>query len=511
MESRRNAALVLLLAALTCAVFGRAVAFPFVNFDDNTYLYDNPFIARGLSLEAVGWALTTTRGGIWHPLTWLSHLLDVELFGLRPWGHHLVNVLLHAVNAGLLFTVLRGFTGARWRSWLVAALFAIHPLRVQSVVWASERKDLLSALLGLTALWLYQRHVRRPSPGGRLALAAVFALGLAAKPMLVTLPALLLLLDWWPLGRFAASAAPGRGSAGRAAALLREKVPLIAIAALFGLIALHAQRSIGALMDLDAYPTAGRVTNALVAAAVYVGKMLVPVNLAVFYPQPAGGAGWLAAAGAIALLAAVTAAAALSSRRRPHLLAGWLWFLAALLPVSGLIQVGHQALADRYTYFPLIGLTVAAVWGLAEASSRRPPLRAVLVAAATAVLAALAAASWREVGHWRDSEHLMRRALAVTRDNYTAHNNLATALMAQARYDEAIPHLEATLRIRPDHFHAHLNLGQIRLWQGRPREAAALFASAVRLVPGNPDARRLLARAQAAPDARGTPERARGR
>jgi protein O-mannosyl-transferase len=498
-KSRRNAALFVLLAVPVCAVFGRAVAFPFVNFDDNTYVYDNPFVAQGLSLEALGWALTTTRGGIWHPLTWLSHLLDVELFGLRPWGHHLVSVLLHALNAGLLFVVLRRLTGARWRSWLVAALFALHPLRVQSVAWVSERKDLLSALLGLTALLLYLRYARRPSRGGYLALAAVFALGLAAKPMLVTLPLLLLLLDWWPLGRFSFRAsAAGRGPG--PAALLREKAALLAIAVLFGIVSIHAQRSVGALMDLDAYPLAGRVANALVATAGYLGKLLFPANLAVFYPLRPGGAVWPAAAGALAALAGITAVAAREARRRPYLLAGWLWYLATLLPVSGLIQVGHQAMADRYTYLPLIGLQLAAVWALAEISRRRPRLRAALVVAAAAVLPALAAASWREVGHWRDSEHLMRRALAVTRDNFTAHNNLATALMTQARYDEAVPHLEAALRIRPDHFNAHLNLGQILLMRGRAREAAALFAEAARLDPGSADARRLLAQAQAALD-----------
>lgn len=482
MKDRRTALCCLCLAVLVAAVYGRTLGHDFVNYDDNGYVYDNPFVKEGLSFKGLGWAFTTTRWGNWHPVTWLSHMLDVEIFGLRPWGHHLGNVLLHALNALLLFLVLRGFTGALWRSGFVAVLFAVHPLHVQSVAWVSERKDLLSSLLGLAALRLYLGYARRPSLRAYLATVVAFVLGLMAKPMLVTLPVLLLLLDWWPLGRVRA---------------VREKIPLLAVAALFGIISLGAQWNIGALMGLDSYPLAGRTATALVSAVAYGGRMIVPANLAVFYPQPPGGADRWAAAGALALLVALSAVAVCGGRRRPYLLVGWLWYLATLLPVSGLVQVGHQAMADRYTYLPLTGLFLAVSWGLADAARGRRRAGVGIIVVAGLAVSALAWRSWQEAGHWKTSESLMRRALAVTAENYTAHNNLATALMTRGRYDEAIPHLREVLRIRPDHSNAYFNLGQILLLKGEAREAADLFAAALRLDPGSADARRLLRQATA--------------
>jgi tetratricopeptide (TPR) repeat protein len=425
------------LALLTLAAYLPTLHNGFVNLDDGLYVTGNSHVQAGITRASVAWALTANVANNWHPLTLLSHLLDCQLFGLDAAGHHATSLLLHLANVLLLFAVLRQLTGAVWRSAAVAALFAVHPAHVESVAWVAERKDVLSALFWLLAMGAYGRYARRPALGRYLWVVLAMALGLAAKPMVVTLPFALLLLDVWPLERL--------GLGWRRLAM--EKLPLLALSAASSLVTLRYQRTSLAPLGLD--PWSLRLANAAVSYAAYLGKLLLPGNLAVFYPIPLAIPAWKVA-GAAALLAVITTLAVRSARKSPWLLVGWLWFLGTLVPVIGLVQVGRQAMADRYTYIPSIGLFVAIVWGIAELiGERRIVSTTILAMAVAAAIALLAMGTWMQIGYWRDSVALYRHALAVTRDNYVAHVGLAKALTARRNWTGAAEQYRAALALRP--------------------------------------------------------------
>lgn len=446
MVSGRRLRLPLLLSAalalLTLAAWLPALRNGFVNLDDGLYVTGNPQVQKGITRAGVAWALTANVANNWHPLTLLSHMLDCQLFGLDPAGHHAMSLLLHLADVLLLFAVLARMTGALWRSAAVAALFAVHPLHVESVAWAAERKDVLSALFWILAMGAWTSYARRPSLGRYLLVVLLMALGLAAKPMVVTLPFALLLLDVWPLERL------GLGWK----RLMAEKLPLLALSVAASLATLRYQRT--SLAPLELVPWSLRLANAAVSYAAYLGKLLLPRNLAVFYPIPLAIPAWQAA-GSAALLAALTALAVWKVRQAPWLLVGWLWFLGTLVPVIGLVQVGRQAMADRYTYLPSIGLFLAIVWGISELLRER---RAVLAAASAVAIALLAAGTWMQVGYWKDSLVLYRHALAVTRDNYVAHVGLAKALAAEKDWAGAAEQYRAALALRPGLIEARTGL-----------------------------------------------------
>lgn len=465
---KRPFPLAVLLALVTLAVYAPVARNGFVDYDDPAYVTQNAHVRAGLTYDTVAWAFRSGEQSNWHPLTWLSHALDATLFGVEPAGHHLVSAAIHALNAALVLLVLHTLTGATWRSAFVAALFALHPLHVESVAWASERKDVLSTLFGLLAVLAYLRHVARPGTATRLAVPALFALSLMSKPMLVTLPFVLVLLDLGPLRRWN----------------LAEKAPLFALSAASSVVTWLVQRAGGAVSDLDALPFVARVANATVAYAAYLLRTFWPVDLGVLYPLrsaiPAGEVG-----ASLAVLAAITALAVAARRRAPYVLLGWLVYLGTLVPVIGLVQVGQQAFADRYTYVPLLGIFAIVAWGAHDLLGARPRTRAALAAAA---LAACAALTVRQIAFWRDSTTLFERTLAVTRDNAVVHNNLGGVLFRGGSVERAVAHFEAARRIRPDYTAALSNLGVASASQGRLGEAIAHFREALRLRPDHVEA-----------------------
>jgi tetratricopeptide (TPR) repeat protein len=476
------------LLAATVAVYREVGGYPFV-FDDIGFIVDNPPVARGLGAAGVRWAATAVHGANWQPLTWLLYMGNVSLFGLDAGPHHLVSLGAHCVASVALLLVLRALTGALWPAAFVAALFALHPLHVESVAWVTELKDPVSALFLLLGAGAWARYARRPGAGRYALVALWFALGLATKPIVVTLPLLLLLLDWWPLGRLGAPARGGR----TAGALLIEKLPLFALAAAASAAAYLAQRSWGAVGSLAVYTPAARVANALVAVAAYLRDTVAPLRLAAFYPLRIDGwSPWQAGLGALLLLGASAAAIALR-RRAPALLAGWGWFLATLLPVIGLVQVGGQARADRYMYLPLVGLGVAAAWPVARLVRGRPRAAAGVAVAAVAALALLGAVAAEQARTWSSAGALWRRALAVTRDNWVAHANLGVELLRDGKADEAAANFGRAALINPTSADLRYNWGLALLRSGRRAEAAVQLREALRIDPRHAPARQLLA------------------
>ncbi len=491
----------LTLVACVFLLYAQVASHDFVSLDDLDYIVENPPVRRGLTWDGVYWAFTTFHRANWHPLTWVSHMVDCQLFGLSAGWHHMANVALHALNAALLFVSLRFMTGAFWPSALVGALFAFHPLRVESVAWASERKDVLSALFWILTTLAYAWYVRRPAPSRYLAVFLALALGLMPKPMLVTLPVVLLVLDVWPFGRWRV---PGRGrkaaavdrrsaSAGVATRsarwLVLEKLPLLALSAAASLITIRAQQAGLAVAGLEEIPLWSRFLNAAVACSSYLGKTVWPADLAVFYPHPAlllhPGAfpSWGAGVTAALAVVGVTVAVISAVDRRPYLAVGWLWYLIALLPVVGIVQVGSQAMADRYSYLPLVGIYMMLAWGARDVSVRRPRARPVLVGAAALALVGCVTATWVQIATWRNSFTLYEHAIRVTTGNYFAHANLGILLRNAGRLDEAADQLEKALHIKPDDARAHTNLGTVLEKQGRLEEAVAQHREALRIKP----------------------------
>jgi len=469
------------LVAGILVVYAPVRTFDFVSFDDPQYVTDNPDVAGGLTLRSIGWAFTAAYAANWHPLTWLSHMLDVSLFGLDPGPHHVTNVLLHVASSLLLYALLRTLLPSRRASAFVALVFALHPLRVESVAWVSERKDVLSTLFWMLTLRAYVGWVRRPGRGRYALVVVLFALGLMAKPMLVTLPVVLLLLDWWPLRRL--PTVPGWRDV---AALVPEKLPLVALAAGAAAATVYAQHSFGAMVTLDKIPPFARLANAAVSYVRYVGATLWPADLAIFYPYRPwpGGVVWTA----VLALAGASAAAIACARRYPYVLVGWLWYLVTLLPVIGLMQVGSQAMADRFTYVPQIGLLLV----VALAASDAIASGVVLGVATAAIALACTIASARQVRYWRDTETLFDHALAVTRDNYLAHLSLGEALVRQHRFDEARPHYLEALRLNPASAGAHLNVGNMLIRDGHDDQAEPQLREALRIKSDFPEAQNSL-------------------
>jgi protein O-mannosyl-transferase len=466
----RLACLLLVLAVVV--VFGRAVNYNFINCDDSAYVTCNPHVNTGFTRDNVRWALTAIHSSNWHPLTWLSHILDIECYGLWAGGHHLSNVVLHAAAVVLLFLALRQLTATFWRSLLVAAMFAVHPLRAESVAWVAERKDVLSGLFWMLTLLLYAWSVRRPSVARRLAVLAVFVLGLMAKSMLVTLPFVLLLLDFWPLGRWRPkrfAPDPAAGSPDIAAEpftrLVLEKLPLFVAALVVGAVVAAGQRGTGATLAVGSLPLDVRLANAAVSYVAYLWKMLWPVDLAIVYPHPAvihpGATQSLLLQGLLAaiVLTAVTAVVLRSARRRPYLVVGWLWYLGTLLPVIGVVQIGSHAMADRYTYLPMIGIFIMIAWGAADLVSQSRWLRVASGVAAAGVLLLWIAVAARQVSYWSDSFAVFRHAIAVTDDNYFAHNALGVAYETNGQDERSLAEYEKAVAIAPSYASANVNLG----------------------------------------------------
>lgn len=473
MTMRHKVLGLVLLLSLTAAVFAPIAQHEFVGLDDPEYVTKNPMVARGLTPVSVSWAFTSFRAANWHPLTWLSHMLDVELFGLRPGGHHLMSLLLHGMAAAVLFFFLAAITGAPAPSLWVALCFAIHPLRVESVAWAAERKDVLAALFWMLALAAYLWYLRRPRGARLVLLTLVFALGLLAKPMLVTLPLILLTLDYWPLGRLRHGQDFPR--------LLVEKAPLLFLAAISSVVTVKAQGA--SVVSLHVFPAGERISGAAVAAVAYLGKTLWPASLSVHYPRPPGGPGLAITIASLLLLLLACAAAVRLARRLPFLVTGGGWYVVALMPVIGLIQVGDQAMADRYTYLPSIGLFLAGIWLLRDLARTRPRLRTALVVAGCITLCSWSVATSRHLRVWANSGTLFTHSLRVAPESWLIHFVYGTVLRDGGEAGKAIEEFQQAASLRPRSAETHFNLGLAYDDRGEAARAVQAYREALRLKP----------------------------
>ena len=482
---KRNLVLGLLLVLVTLAVYNPVSRNGFVGYDDEGYVTENPHTQAGMSLRTISWAFTTWDLANWHPLTWMSHALDCQLFHLNPAGHHYTSLLFHSANALLLFVILQWFTGYTTRSLMVAALFALHPLNVESVAWVAERKNVLCMFFLLLAVAAYGWYVRKPGVARYLVVAVSFAAGLMSKPMVITLPFLLLLLDYWPLGRmrFASNEeSPGQASCNGlpfaastqpVSRLCLEKIPFLALSAGSAIITMIAQNVGGAVVSTAEVSPLLRLENAIVCYVRYIEKMVWPSNLVPIYPFPHALPKWEVASSAI-LLVAVTLAV-LKYRESRYLFVGWFWFLGTMVPMIGLVQVGNQAMADRYAYLPLIGLFLVVVWGAGELASVRHIQTKYLVTAGLFVLCGFSAVTRNQIHYWQDGFSLWTHTLAVSPNNFVAENNLAVTLIKHGRRDEAIPHFRAAAALEPADPTSQLNLGIYAQEQGDLKQAAARY------------------------------------
>ena len=461
------------LIAITWAVFGQTLTDDFVNYDDSKYVYQNAEVSRGVTAAGVTWAFTHFDKDNFHPLTSLSHMIDCQLFGLQPGGHHFTNVLLHTIAAVALFLVLSSMTGALWSSAFVAALFAIHPLHVESVAWVAERKDVLSAVFFVLTLGAYARYARRPTIWRYIGMSILFACGLMSKAMLVTVPLVLLLLDYWPLKRFE------KFSAGR---LIAEKVPLLILSAGSSIATMLAQSDW--TIRLEELPFSWRIANAASTCVIYLWQMIWPTNLAVIYPHQDPILIWQTI-GAIAVLIAISIVVCVLRKKHPYLIAGWCWYLIMLVPVLGFIKVGGLAHADRYTYLPQIGIYVAVTWGIVDLARSWPHYRPVVTSVAAAVIVIFAWRASVQASYWRDSETLWHHAIAATSNNDLAHFIYADFLANHQRTREALMEYEAGLRIEPRNVEAQTAVGNLLLEAGRGEEALAHYQNALRMSPAS--------------------------
>lgn len=477
-------------------VYGQVSHFDFVHYDDHVYVTDNLRVRAGLTAENICWSLLSLDAGFWHPLTWLSLMLDHDLYGLNAGGYHVTNILLHIINTLLLFIVLTRMTGALWRSFFVAALFALHPLHVESVAWIAARKDVLSTFFMMLTLWSYYRYSLRPVPWRYFIVVVFFVSGLMSKSMLVTLPFILLLLDWWPLNRYNTGGInPDFGQyppLRKMWLLFLEKTPLLVLSIGVSVATLIAEERTGALTPMISYSPDVRLANAFVSYVLYIGKTLFPVNLAVFYPHPGLWPAW-AIITSFLLLAAITYFSLSRYRRCPYLAVGWLWYLGMLVPVIGLIQVGTHAMADRYTYIPLIGLFIGITWGSADVLRRLAYYKKILAGAGVVVLLLLSVQSFVQASYWRDAIELFRHALDVTKNNYIAHNNLGAAYARRGNSAEAINHYREAIKIMPHYLMAHFNMAATLTDQGELVQAAGYYRRVLNMRPDFAEAHNNLA------------------
>lgn len=529
----RGTMLGFVLAAVVLVLYGPVGGYDFIGLDDNLYVLDNDHVQQGISLNNLVWAMTTFDAANWHPLTWLSLIADYDLFGLSAGGYHVHSLLLHLLNTLLLFIILRRMTGEDAKCAIVAALFAVHPLNIESVVWIAERKNLLSTLLAFLTIFAYVRYAEQPGWQRYWPVCGFFALGLMAKPMLVTLPFVLLLLDYWPLGRFSPSffkeenshpgSGPGKGGQ-IIARLLIEKIPFFFLSLISAILTFTAARSGGAVKSLIVFPFFDRMANAFTAYGMYLAKMVRPTDLAIFYPYPVSPPQWHAAA-ALIMLALVTGLAFLKGKRHPYLIVGWLWYVITLVPVIGFVQVGFQSMANRYAYLPLIGIFIIVVWGLSDLVGRAARRRYLIIMAGVFVFI-LAFSTWSQLPDWQNSEAVFEKALAVTKNNHIAntcmgnvwlgrgdlkkaksfyeealrikpdypeaHNNLALTLLGEGKTADAADHYRTALSHKPDYAEAYGNLGAVLASQGEFREAETCLRRALNLKPGHGASRKNL-------------------
>ena len=496
LDAHGNQLVPALLAIMTLAVFWQVLGHDFLNYDDDDYITANRYVREGLTPASVAWAFTTFHESNWHPITWLSHMLDYRLFGLHAIGHHFVSLLIHLANVLLLYQILRSMTGSIWRSGFVAALFAVHPLHVESVAWVSERKDVISTLFALLAILAYLHYVACPGLLRYALVVGLFALGLMSKPMVVSLPAVLLLLDYWPLDRLNSV-----GRFQRFRRLLAEKLPLLVLSTASSVVTCLAQKSGQSLGTLERFPLVARIGNALVSYVAYIWKAVYPAKLAVFYPHPGSSLSLSEIIGAFAFLTCVTWLAVLAASRRPYIAVGWLWYIVTLVPAIGLIQVGWQGMADRYTYVPLVGLFIIAAWGIPDLVcglvsrwKTKPsegyvlPFSSALSLGVVACMSIiiLAAAAWKQTGYWKDNFTLFGHALRVTRDNAVAHNNLGLAYAAEGKARQAIIEYTKAIEIEPGWADAHNNLGILYLRMRQIEPAEVQFRHVLKIAPQHP-------------------------
>jgi tetratricopeptide (TPR) repeat protein len=475
------------------SVYWQVLTFDFISFDDYMYVRDNPIVRQGITFEGIKWAFATMYAGNWHPLTWLSHMMDIEIFGLNPGMYHVMNVFIHMASTLLLFYCLRRMTGSIWKSAVVAFIFGLHPLHVESVAWISERKDVLSTFFWILTMLCYKRYIERRSAASYIAVAVCYLLGLMAKPMLVTLPFVLLLLDFWPLKRpglivsdeVGVSTAKDMKQGIRWSGMLkliREKIPLLLIAGVASVTTIFAQKGSGAISNLEIIPLHIRLQNAIISYLIYMEKMVWPSHLAVFYPFPKMIALPMVIISAATLIA-LTLLFVVNISRFPYLIVGWLWYLGTLLPVIGIIQVGSQAMADRYTYVPLIGISIMIAWGLPQLIDQWRSGRYVLSGILCLIVPLLMWSTWHHTGYWKDNVTLFSHAIDVTKDNYLAHNSLGVALCNRGEFDAGINHYIEALRIYPEHIQALNNLGAALVKEREYGKSIEHFKKAIQLDP----------------------------
>ncbi len=446
------------LIVATIVVYWQVGKCDFINYDDNVYVFENSFVKSGLTSESIAWAFTSTYASNWHPITWLSHIVDVQLFGLDPRGHHLTNVIIHVATTLLLFLLLFRVTDVAWKSFSVAALFALHPLHVESVAWVAERKDVLSAFFWFLTLFLYIEWVKNKSRILYVIILITYTLGLMSKPMLVTLPVVMLLVDYWPLQRHIAHIENAKekqapGLLNWMVFSLREKIPFLLLSVVSSVTTIYAQNKGGALKTLDLFSLWQRMGNAVTSYCKYLFKTVWPTDLAIYYPFPKSIVIWQVVLSFIVLLL-VTVMALNVRKRHPYFVVGWLWFLVTLIPVIGFVQVGDQAMADRYTYIPLTGVFIASVWGFPDLKNKK--IFSLLV---TVILVVLSSVTWHQTKYWRNSITLFQHSIEATSDNYIAHNNLGIAYAGKGMYEEAIDNYIKAIEIKPNYVDAHYNLG----------------------------------------------------
>jgi len=483
----RTCAISLALTLLNLAIFWPTLGYPFINMDDNIYVTENEYVIEGVSWRGLKTALVSTEIGHWHPLTWLSHMADVEFYGFNAGGHHATSVLLHMLNTLLLFLLLKAITGAERESAVAAALFAVHPLHVEPVVWVSSRKDVLSTFCFLLALHAYAHYARKPNVPRYLTVFLLFILGLAAKSMIIVFPFVLFLLDYWPLRRLHFE--PGGTWRRRAAGLVLEKAPMLAVTVAVSILTMLAARTGEVLTSWESLPLGARIENAFVSYALYIWQAIIPMRLGNFYPHPGPNVAAWQWSGAALLLLAVTVVAVIYGRRCPYLPVGWLWFLGTLVPVIGIFHFGAHLRADRYTYLSMNGLLIMAVWGVSDLAQRLRWKKWTVAAVPAAALAGLLCVSLVQVRYWRDQSVLYEHTLAVTRDNAVVHNHLGLARAAEGRLDDAIAHWRASIRARPAYVDPYVNLGGLQSLMGRFDEAEATYAAALPMATASPELR----------------------